>query len=130
MRITEYRQLVVDELTSVGIDISAGGIIKKEPPYVQLYPSDTFIEKPEATADGVEDFDITVNYDLTIIAGREDEDASFDQLDTLIAQCVYAVRTLDDVVVTSFVAIDNTGIRYCAATVSFSNTININQGEL
>ncbi|QII01071.1 hypothetical protein BH92_15380 [Rhodococcoides fascians A21d2] len=129
MSIAEFKQLVVDELEAKGVTIYAGGIRKQEPPYVQLYPAEDFIEVVN-TSIGTNEYNIRVRFDLTIIAGPEDRDMSFDYLSELVKKCMDVVRNLDDVSCKARVFIDANGGRNLGANIAFSNELNINEGDL
>lgn len=129
MNITQFRQEVIRELEAVGISVHAGGIRKEDPPYVQLYPAENFIERIDSSISATQ-FNVTVTYNLSVIAGPEDKDTSFDHLDSLTAKCLWAVKELDNVTVSSFVAVDSNNSRILAANITFSCDLNITEGEL
>lgn len=129
MNITQFRQAVIDELEAVGITVYAGGMRRQEPPYVQLYPAENYIERVDTNLSATS-YEVVVSYNLSIIAGPEDKDTSFDRLDSMTIKCLWAVKDLDNVEVSSFVAIDQNNNRILAANINFSNTITITQGEL
>jgi hypothetical protein len=129
MSIEAFKQLIVSELQAKGVTIYAGGIRKQEPPYVQLYPAQDFIEVVN-TSVGTNEYNISVSFNLSIIAGAEDRDDSFSHLAELTSKCLEVVRNLDAVSVTSFVAEDANRGRLLAANIGFSNELNIIEGEL
>ncbi|OLT32669.1 hypothetical protein BJF84_00095 [Rhodococcus sp. CUA-806] len=129
MSIASFKQELVDELQAKGITLYAGGIRKQEPPYVQLYPGQDYIEVVN-TSIGTNEYNIRVTFNLTIVAGPEDRDTSFDYLNDLTSKCLEVVRNLDEVTVQSFVAVDANGGRLLAANIGFSNEIHIIEGDL
>ncbi|NIL89994.1 hypothetical protein RhoFasSB10_02311 [Rhodococcus fascians] len=127
--IEDYKQEIADELEAVGVKIYPNGIRKYEPPYVQLYPAQDYIQIVR-TSVGTNEYNISVTFNLSIIAGAEDRDSSLGHLNSLISKCLKVVRNLNDVQVTSFVAVDQNGGRLLAANIAFSNEINIYEGDL
>ncbi|WP_155293057.1 hypothetical protein [Rhodococcoides fascians] len=127
--IEDYKQQIVDELEAVGVKIYPNGIRKYEPPYVQLYPAQNYIEIVR-TSVGTNEYNISVTFNLSIIAGSEDRDTSQGHLNSLMSKCLKVVRNLNEVEVTSFVSIDQNGGRLLAANIAFSNELNINEGDL
>ncbi|OZC71750.1 hypothetical protein CH306_22970 [Rhodococcus sp. 15-725-2-2b] len=129
MNITQYKQQIVDELEAIGVTVFAGGMRKQAPPYVQLYPAQNYIDVVKTTI-GKNDFNIMVTFNLSIIAGPEDKDSTLDHLNSLTSKCLFVVKELDDVQVTSFVAVDQNGGRLLASNIAFSNTLNIQAVDL
>lgn len=129
MNISQYKQEIINELNAVNVTVFSGGIRKQTVPYVQLYPAENFIEVVNSTI-GTDEFNIIVRFNLSIIAGPEDRDSSLDNLNDLTSKCLFVVKNLDEVEVTSFVAVDQNNGRLLAANIGFSNELNITEGEL
>jgi hypothetical protein len=129
VQIAEYRQQIIDELVSLGVDVVDWSDDRFDPPIAYLHPAEEFISKPFPTAVGKNDCQVTVNYILRLFTGKGDADNSAREIDDLIAKCVLAFRHLDDVSVSNLdIAVDNGGGQYMTATVYFSNTINLEEG--
>ncbi|MDI9895086.1 hypothetical protein QM797_10145 [Rhodococcus sp. IEGM 1381] len=133
--IYNYKESIGLALGELGVDvygtgyILGGGMRKQAPPYVQMYPAEDYIQVVNPTL-GENDFSIAIRLNLSIIAGPEDKESSMRDLDDLLKKCLSVVRNLDDVEVTSFVAIDRDGGRLLAANIAFSNELTIEEGEL
>lgn len=129
MNVTQYRQEIINQLGSAGIAVYAGGMRRQEPPYVQLYPAENYLERVDTNI-SASSYEVRATFNLSIIAGPEDKDTSFDHLDSLLTKAIWILRDEEEVEVSSFVAIDQNNNRILAANISFSNILTITQGEL
>lgn len=128
MKLNEYRQYVVDELNNEGIEVVGIDKLKLDPPFVQLVPGEPYVTLPETqTMNEETELGVKISFTLQIVAGRVEQDTAYDIMDDLLNKCLFAVRNLDDIQVSSLIVQDQNKQQMVVALVNFSITDNITQ---
>ncbi|MBY4400726.1 hypothetical protein HQO26_05295 [Rhodococcus fascians] len=121
---------MIADLAAEGIEVVTLADGKLDAPYVLLHPAEQFITLVEQqNMNSMDDCEVSITYELSILAGKAEEDTAYDKLDQLLEKCLLATRYLDDVRVSDVgLAKDSSNALWLAAVVTFSNTIKI-EGE-
>ncbi|WP_143547104.1 hypothetical protein [Rhodococcus sp. 05-2255-1e] len=125
----DYKQSVIDELRALNYTVYAGAMMKQNYPYIQVYPQGSYITGGSGSVSTRENT-VRVSMNITIVAGLEDKDSSWEAMDEMISKCWSVVRNLDGVEVETFPLEDRNGGRLLVANIGFSNEINIYEGDL